>query len=181
MARVKRIKLGFLFRMFSFGWLGIVLVLSIPSDVPAAGDLFERASLQGLRSIQVVIEDLAPDVVQDGLDRDVLKTAIEEQLIQAGIIIEQQAEHALYIHLKTTSPTEGTYSYALNYEFLQLVLLFRAPEVVTWGNTWSHSQIGTLPTSEIGQVAAIIAQGITLFIDDYQAANSQDYQPASSP
>ena len=43
MARVKRIKLSFLFRMLSFGWLGIVLVLSAPSDVPAAGDLFEHA------------------------------------------------------------------------------------------------------------------------------------------
>ncbi len=176
-----RVKLGLLFRMLSFGLLGIVLVLSAPSDVPAAGDLFERASLQGLRSLQVVIEDLASDVVQDGLDQDVLKTAIEQQLIQAGITIEQQAEHALYIYLKTTSPTEGVYSYMLNYEFLQLVLLFRAPEVVTWGNTWSHSQIGTLPASQIGQVAATVAQGVALFIDDYQAANSQDYQPASNP
>ncbi len=179
--RVKRIRLGLFFRMLSFWWLGIVLVLSTPSNVPAAGDLFERASLQGLPSLQIVMEDLSPDVVQDGLNRDVLKIAIEEQLIQAGIAIEEQAEHALYIHLKTTSPIAGTYSYALNYEFLQLVLLFRAPEVVTWGNTWSHSQIGTLPTSEIGQLAAIIAQGITLFIDDYQASNSQDYQAASSP
>ena len=174
-------KLGFLFRMLSFWWLGVVLVLSTPSHVPAAGDLFERASLQGLRSLQVVIEDLTPEVVQDGLDRDVLKIEIEEQLIQAGITIEQQAEHALYIRLNITSPIAGTYSYALNYEFLQLVLLFRAPEIVTWGNTWSHNQIGMLPASEIEQVTAIIAQGITLFIDDYQASNSQDYQPTSSP
>mgnify|MGYP004108297901 CR=1 FL=1 len=173
--------LSFIFRMPSFWWLSIVLVLSTPSNVPAAGDLFERVSLQGLHSIQVVLEDFAPEVVKDGLDRDVLKIAIEEQLIQAGITIEEQAEHALYVHLRTTAPMAGTYSYALNYEFLQLVLLFRAPEVVTWGNTWSHSQIGTLHASEIGQVAAIIAQGITRFIDDYQASNSQDYQPAGSP
>ena len=180
MVKVKRVKLVYLFRILSSWWLGIALLLSTPSNIPAAGDLFERASLQGLGSLQVVIEDLAPEVVLDGLDRDVLKIAIEEQLIQAGITVEPQAEHALYIHLKTTSPMAGTYSYALNYEFLQLVLLFRAPEVVTWGNTWSHSQIGMLPVSEIEQVAAIIAQGITLFIDDYQASNSQDYQPASS-
>ena len=176
-----RVKVGFLFRVLSFGSLGIVLLLSAPSDVPAAGDLFERASLQGLRSLQVVIEDLASDVVQDGLDRDALKTAIEEQLSQAGITIEQQAEHAFYIHLRTTLPMEGTYSYALNYEFLQLVLLFRAPEVVTWGNTWSHTQMGALPASQIGRISTIIAQGVALFIDDYQAANSQDYQPATSP
>ena len=174
-------KLGFIFQMPSFWRLSIVLLLSTPSNASAAGDLFERASLQGLQSIQVVLEDFAPEVVQDGLDRDVLKIAIEEQLIQAGITIEQQAEHAFYIHLKTTLPMEGTYSYALNYEFLLLVLLFRAPEVVTCGNTWSHTQMGTLPASQIGRISTIIAQGVALFIDDYQAANSQGYQPATSP
>lgn len=169
-----------------FVWiLGLTLLCS--STTFAAGDLFERKSLHGLQSLQVVVENLPAHLVQSvqdgqtGLERETLKALIEEQLLQAGVAIEPQVEHALYINLKTTLNDTGSYSYVLSYEFLQLVLLFRAPETVTWGSTWSYNQVGTLPPSELDHLETLISHGVAVFIDDYYAANKAAYQPTAAP
>ncbi len=46
----------------------------------AAGDIFEQASLQGLGAVEVVVENLATDISQDGLDRERIKVAVDISL-----------------------------------------------------------------------------------------------------
>ena len=158
-------------------WRNTMLVLAVSfwassgSHGHAAGDMFERASLVGLTTVQVVVEDLAPDITQDGLDRERTKTAVERQLQRAGLSVEQQAENALYIHLDTVKNEAGSYSYGLSLQLLQLVLLFRDPALVTWGTTWSLSQVGSIAPHNVGELESLIARGVSMFIEDYQAAN----------
>ncbi|HKA55383.1 MAG TPA: hypothetical protein VKJ47_17155 [Candidatus Binatia bacterium] len=137
----------------------------------AAGNVFEQASLKGLKAVQVVVENLAPDVSQDGLDRSQIKTAVEQQLQQAHIPVEAQAENALYIHLGTIKNDAGLYSYSLSLQLLQLVLLWRDPGLVTWGTTWSLSQVGAITPVKLGELDALIARGVNAFIEDYQTVN----------
>src|SRR6266540_4229266 len=99
-------------------WWSVVLVLAVSfwsgrgcTPVYAAGDVFEQASLRGLNTVQVVVEDLALDVTQDGLNREHIKAAVEQQLQHAGIGVEQQADTALYVHLGTVKNSAGLYSY----------------------------------------------------------------------
>jgi hypothetical protein len=149
------------------------LVFCWSRTLPAysAGDVFEQASLRSLTPIQVVVEDLAPDLTQEGLDRTQLKLDVERQLQQAGIQVEQQAEHALYIHLGTQRHETGFYGYALSLQLLQLVLLFRDPSIVTWGTTWSIDQTGVIASSEIRDIAQMITRSVNAFIEDYRTAN----------
>jgi len=137
----------------------------------AAGDLFELASLQNLRTVQVVVENLAPDIIKDGLDRERIKAAVERQLQQAHVAVEAQAENALYIHLGTAKNEAGLYSYSLSLQLLQLVLLFRDPGTVTWGTTWSLDQVGSVAPAKVNELESLIARGVNTFIEDYQAAN----------
>jgi hypothetical protein len=81
--------------------LSLIVSLWGSSRAYAVGDIFEQASLQGLRAVQVVVENLATDISHDGLDREQIKAAVEQQLQQAHIAVETQAENALYIHLGT--------------------------------------------------------------------------------
>ncbi len=159
-------------------WRSIAVMLTIPlwgsTSAHAAGDVFERASLQGIGVVQVVIEDLAPDIIKDGLDRDRIKAAVERQLQQAQVAVEAQAENALYIHLGTVKNEAGLYSYSLSLQLLQLVLLFRDPSTMTWGSTWSLAQVGSIAPAKVSEIESLIAQGVNAFIEDYQAANPLD-------
>jgi len=154
----------------------VMLMLSLwgGTHTHAARDPFELASLQGLRAVQVVIENLAPDITQEGLDRERIKAAVERQLQQAHVAVEAQAENALYIHLGTAKNEAGLYSYSLSLQLLQLVLLFRDPGVVTWGTTWSLDQVGSVTPAKVSEVESLIARGVNALIEDYQAANPID-------
>jgi hypothetical protein len=159
-------------------WWSVVLVLAVSfwngkGGTPAytAGDVFEQASLRGLNSVQVVVEDLALDVTQDGLNREQIKAAVEQQLQRAGIGVEQQADTAFYIHVGTMKTSTGLYSYSLSLQLQQLVLLFRDPSLVTWGTTWSLDQVGSIAPANIEEVASLITRGVNAFIADYQVAN----------
>lgn len=156
------------------GWsIALTLIASLwtGSHAYAAGDLFEQASLQGLRAVQVVVENFAPDISRDGLDRERIKAAVEQQLRQAQVTVEPQAENALYIHLGTSRNEEGVYSYALSLQLLQLVLLFRDPGLVTWGTTWSLDQVGSVAPAKVSELESLIARGVNTFVEDYQTAN----------
>src|SRR5258706_13611919 len=82
--------------------LSLIVSLWASTHAFASGDVFEQASLQGLGAVQVVVENLATDITNDGLDRAQIKAAVEQQLQQARIPIEPRAENALYIHLGTS-------------------------------------------------------------------------------
>jgi hypothetical protein len=151
--------------------LTLVTSLWTGSPVNAAGDLFEQASLQGLRAVQVVVENFAPDISRDGLDRERVKAAVERQLRQAQVTVEPQAENALYVHLGTHKNEDGVYSYALSLQLLQLVLLFRDPGLVTWGTTWSLDQVGSVSPAKVSDLESLIARGVNTFVEDYQIAN----------
>jgi hypothetical protein len=157
--------------------IGLVLIVLLwqggsASQGHAAGDGFERASLRGLAAVQVVVEDLAPDVIQAGLTREHVKQVVEQQLEQGGIPVVPQAEHAFYVHLGTARTDTGSYSYALSFQLLQLVLLFRDPGILTWGTTWSFDLVGALASDNLGAMDALLSRGVNAFITDYQAANS---------
>jgi hypothetical protein len=151
--------------------LSLVVSLSAGTRAHAAGDIFEQASLQGLGAVQVVVENLAPDIAKDGLDRERIKAAVEQQLQQAHITVEAQAENALYIHLGTVKNEADLYSYSLSLQLLQLVLLFRDPGLVTWGTTWSLAQVGAIAPPKLSELDSLIARGVNAFIEDYQTVN----------
>lgn len=156
-------------------WRIVVLTLAIflwgNRQAYAARDPFELASLQGLKRVQVVVENLASDIATDGLDRERIKAAVERQLQQANVTVEAQAENALYIHLGTVKNEAGLYSYSFSLQLLQLVLLFRDPGLATWGTTWSLEQVGSIAPAKVNELETLIARGVNAFIEDYQAAN----------
>lgn len=166
-------------------WWRLGLVISLfmwggyVGQARAAGDPFERASLAGITNLQVVIEDLHPLIVQDGLDREQIKDYVTQQLEQAGIVVEPQAEHAFYIHIDAVKNPFGWYSYNVSFQLLQMVLLFRDPGVVTWGTTWSHTGTGSLPPERVNELGIEFTRGIEMFLSDYRAANSALWEESS--
>jgi hypothetical protein len=147
--------------------------------VHAVGDPFERASLIGITNLQVVIEDLNPLIVNDGLDRERIKETVSQRLERAGIIVEEQAEHALYIHLDAVKNDVGFYSYSASFQLLQMVLLFRDPGIVTWGTTWSSHNTGAVAPDQVHELELEVQRGVQMFLADYRAANAVLWEESS--
>ena len=158
-------------------WLLVWGGLSRP--VHAVGDPFERASLIGITNLQVVIEDLNPLIVNDGLDRERIKETVSQRLERAGIIVEEQAEHALYIHLDAVKNDLGFYSYSASFQLLQMVLLFRDPGIVTWGTTWSSHHTGAVAPEQVHELELEVQRGVRMFLADYRAANAVLWEESS--
>jgi hypothetical protein len=151
----------------------------LSGPVHAVGDPFERASLIGITNIQVVIEDLNPLIVGDGLDRERIKETVSQQLERAGIIVEEQAENAFYIHVDAVKNDVGFYSYSVSFQLLQMVLLFRDPGIVTWGTTWSSNSTGTVESHQVNELDLEVNRGVRMFLTDYRAANAVLWEESS--
>jgi hypothetical protein len=151
----------------------------LSGPVHAVGDPFERASLIGITTLQVVVEDLNPLIVGDGLDRAQIKETVSQRLEQAGIIVEEQAENALYIHLDAVKNDAGFYSYSSSLQLLQMVLLFRDPGIVTWGTTWSSHNTGAIAPDQVHELELEVQRGVQMFLIDYRAANSVLWEESS--
>jgi hypothetical protein len=75
----------------------ILVLLLLASTGAQGGDTEgERATLRGLDGVQVVVEDLQPDVERNGLTRQQLQTDVELRLRKAGIrvLTEQELDRA---------------------------------------------------------------------------------------
>ncbi len=151
----------------------------LSGPVQAAGDPFERASLIGITNLQVVIEDINPLLVNDGLDHERIKETVSQQLERAGIIVEEQAEHAFYIHIDAVKNDLGFYSYNASFQLLQMVLLFRDPGIVTWGTTWSSNSTGALAPHQVHELELEVQRGVSMFLADYRAANAVLWEESS--
>src|SRR4030095_1084507 len=92
----------------------LVAVLAFWVSAVVAGD-FEsnRRTLQGIRSLNVIIGDLDSDGRKSGLTEEQLRTDVELKLRLAGITIDPKSVQFLYLGL-TILPTEnGVYAFGL--------------------------------------------------------------------
>jgi hypothetical protein len=157
-------------------------VLPSPPAAPAAtqADLgFTDKPLTGLKGVTVVIGDLRPDAIADGLDSAQLKTDVELRLRKAGIKVfdkigdpDNTSLATLDININTIKSTEGIYSYSLMVKVNELVRLVRPVPKLTLADTWK--------TSEVGHVGALnmpaslrqdVNDNTDQFINDYLAQN----------
>ena len=91
---------------------GVLIVLyswSLPIGASWAQTNTDQRSLQGIKSVRVVIERLATDVERDGLTLSQVRTDVELALRQAGLRVQspENADTApgnpyLYVNLMTT-------------------------------------------------------------------------------
>ena len=90
-----------------------------------------RETLRGLKGVQVVVEDMDPDVERDGLTKSQLQTDVELRLRKAGIQVLKEEERRatpgrpyLYVAVTTLKDRDGlSYAFAINVDLEQKVAL----------------------------------------------------------
>jgi len=153
-----------------------VAALASGSAAAATSDSqIERASLSGLTTISVVVEDLAPVAQKNGLSSSATQTEVERRLRQAGISITPDADAYLYVHVTVADPgTSLPLPYLVDVSLMQEVTLprgvkTRTPlQVPTWGlNRLGMSDAGGLRVAVNGRVDEFVDQ----FIKAFQSVN----------
>src|SRR6267154_3551097 len=71
----------------------LLAVLGVPMAMKAVSDApLDRATLRDLKSVNVIIDPLDPELVKQGLTQEILQTRIEDRLRDAGIGLDKSAK-----------------------------------------------------------------------------------------
>ncbi len=154
------------------GLLGQEAVSSTPHAVA-------RDTLRGLTGVHVVVEELRPEAVEDGLSEDAIEERVVQRLWDAGVrvLMEDQwtiAAGAPYLYLNVNAvKSRDLYVYAVDLQLNQTVKLERLPSVAVAATTWATGcRVGAVSADSVGVLAQVAAQSVDRFIEDYRAANS---------
>jgi hypothetical protein len=118
---------------------------------------YDRASLRGLSGAALVIEELHPAAIADGLSEDSIRTAVELILRSSGIRI-LGGNPSLCVRVTTSKSRAGYHFYAIQVRFKQKVSLVGQPEWSGFGKGVRERLFGR--QSKIGhqrRVTAMIA------------------------
>lgn len=174
------VKLGVILFIIGFAIIGYAKVWGAEN--------YQRASLQGLKGIYVLIDGQFDDLIREGLTKDQLKTDVELQLRKARIkvLTEQEFEtmpESPHLSITVSSSkgaigVSGSYSkttfYAIGLliQLHQDVILIRNPKMKISGVTWKTILTGWHEAKDVkNSVRENLKDGIDIFMNDYLTAN----------
>jgi hypothetical protein len=138
-----------------------------------------RATLAGLRGVNLQIAPMNADAEQDGLTPADLRAEVESRLREAGIRVFTQAELLSeapgmpFLHLDvSTLRLDAFYAYAIRLELWQAVRLTRDPTIQCLAVTWSTTGVlGTVRATSLSDARDAVRPVVDEFVSDYLAAN----------
>jgi len=156
-------------------WTSMMCVIGFATTVLANDSAAERASLAGLTSLSVVVEDLAAVAGKSGLTATALQADVERRLRQAGISVASDADAYVYIHVTVAEPGAALpLPYGVEVALMQEVTLprglkTRTPlQCATW---WMNSLGLTGPDRLRMAVSDRVAEFVDQFGRAYRAVN----------
>jgi hypothetical protein len=151
-----------------------------------AGDSeLDRATLRGLQGVDVIVENLTPEVERAGLTARQLQTDVELRLRKAGIPVLTSAERVkvpgkpvLYIYLHVVPrPDERLTAYSITVELYQMVSL-ETDAFTTTVSTWGVGSTGSIGSTRLATLRDDVRDYTDRFINAYLSVHTR---PAGSP
>jgi hypothetical protein len=132
----------------------------------------QRATLAGVRTVEVVVEAMSPDAERDGLARSQLRTDVELRLRQAGITVGPSLTGHLYVNVDTAKSEDGpTYAYHVLIQYIQQVVLARDPKAPVFAATWETGGVNMIGANRLHEVRRYVAAYVDQFINAYLEQN----------
>ena len=147
-----------------------LIVLLGAASGHAQGD-DERDYLQDLREVNVLVEELPPEVEAAGLTRDDIEAAIEDRLRERRVPIgRSRLAGDLYVRIGTHRGSTGLYAYFARVSLQQLVTI-EGNRQRAFVDTWDLESLGMVGEGNLPQVEQVVLQIVDVFIEDYFAVN----------
>ncbi|MBM41669.1 MAG: hypothetical protein CL483_07075 [Acidobacteria bacterium] len=135
----------------------------------AAQQDLEIENLEGVREVNVVVEDLADDAEDAGLTRRGLQNAAEAALEGCGIEIGGSSAD-LYINVATHQGATGLYAYYARVSLQQMATI-EGNQLRALLDTWDMASLGAVGGANLPQVEGVVVQLVELFCDQYFEIN----------
>ncbi|MBN1381628.1 MAG: hypothetical protein JXA41_08135 [Deltaproteobacteria bacterium] len=141
-----------------------------------------RATLAGLKSVRVSVENMQPNIQayadKYGLTIKQIQSDLEQKLTQNGIkILTADAwltvpgRPVLYININTHETEKYWYAYNIKMELRQLVSLKANPEITTLAATWFINITGIANIGNLHIIKSDLMVLVDRFLNAYQAVN----------
>lgn len=158
-------------------WLCVGVTLCVCSSSGEAVAARNWQTLRGLEGIQVVIGNINPDAVQDGLSEKVLEADVVRTLLGAGINVLARPERLqspgapwLYVSVGTVKTKLGSHVYSVSVALFQEALL-DSNGVRTAVQTWERGTFGMTRSQDLRRIRQAVGDLVRVFIKDYLAMN----------
>jgi hypothetical protein len=158
--------------------MGIWIFIAFP--LYALNSEMNRATLQGLRGVRVLVEDLAPEVEREGLVKDQLQKSVDERLRAAGIRVLTQEEAVkalgepyLYVNVNISFAKGGEEicSYSIDVALIQNVTLVRIPKQTSYAVTWSTGGVGLIAKKSLSELKESVEEFADIFVKAFFSVN----------
>jgi hypothetical protein len=122
--------------------LSIAALLAVPAIIGAAGDSeLDRATMRGLKAVNVVIDRIDPQLPKEGVRPADLQARIESKLKDAGIALNPEANEFVGLQITAVRDKRGPYALSFTVGLYQPVLLSRDRNARTVTKTWEVETI----------------------------------------
>ena len=160
-------------------WCSVVVALCFCWSFGEAFAARNWESLRGLGGMQVVIGDLNPEAVQDGLSTGLLQADVVRSLMGAGVNVLAREERLqtpgapwLYVSVATVRTKLGSHVYSVSVALFQGALL-DSNGVSTSVQTWERGSFGMTRSQDLRRIRQTVGDLVGVFIKDYLAMNQE--------
>ena len=158
-------------------WVVVMVFTLVKCDfVVLAQD--EHATLRGLQGVCVIVEQLNPEIEQDGLAREQLQTDIEQKFRIARIkvfspeeVLQVKGGPTFYLHVNVLKLRSGCYVYNISTKFIERVFPERASYLIA-AVTWEKPELLGF-NCELSHIRASAKKMVDRFINAYSSVNSK--------
>ena len=149
--------------------LALIGISGWASDAPA-----DRATLRGLKALNVAVDPPGPELKAEGLRGTDLQARIEDRLRKAGIAVDQSAREFLGLHMMAVREGKGSYGICLSLGLYQSVFLERDQTIKTATQTWeTQSVVVARPKQVRTAMDSTLDQLVDQFAGAYGSANPE--------
>ncbi len=166
----------------------LVLVMALPFFLPSQGfPLSCTESLEGLRGVEVIVEELKSELEDFNLTAGQVQREVEGKLQNAGIQVLSKEDNEKiqplrkpYLYLKVNSYKlpwrRSSFAFCIHIALNQQVKLRGNPELkktIFYSPTWYKSEVGGVTGKDISEIIEVVKTLTEKFIHAYQTANSK--------
>ena len=143
-------------------------------------------TLQGIDTLKVEIERLAPDLEKAGIKTEEIQTDVETKLRQAGFKIRNSGEAnnpyiVLRISVSSINNGVGGFAVSVTTSLNQLITLDRNKSVASVASTWESRSIISVIKEKVQAIRSFVNGQVDLFVNAHRRANSATQKQSDNP
>ena len=173
-------------RRYFLPFVSIALILSAFLALPVLADDSEvsRATLSGLQGVNVVVEEVQPNIqkyaAKFGLSGAQIRRDVVQKLQEGGMRVVEgndwlaiPGRPVLSVSVNTHETEKYWYAYDIKIELRQLAVLEASPQVKTLASTWSLNITGLANIGNLNLIRQDVGALAGKFVQAYRAVNKK--------